>query len=550
MHASLVLLAVGDPGTRRAIARRCADAGHSPCELADASALDGPLDAARQTTVVLDPELAPEGEKAAAFVVRQVERFDRVVARITAELDEAALLALGVAEVYRDETPAALVARRLGPPVERAAANGARPTGTYTLQEFHERVGVQLQRAKERERPLAVFCVTLDGGADSDLLSWVEQAVHEQSEALDDAREASLAPSRMILTELEDGSVAFCVPSINLVHDAARLGQRVQESLANERGCDCRVGVSCSPDDGVDAATITACAREAAGRPSEEAENRIRFFTESMGRWAFERLNLEASLRSALRNGEITVFYQPRVDIEGRSIHGMEALVRWQHPVFGLVSPAQFIPIAEETGLIVPIGEWVLREACRQNAQWREEGLPPIRVSVNLSSVQFRAANLEETVASALEDAGLAPDGLELEVTESLLMDDPREAAAILGRLQSRGVHISIDDFGTGYSSLAYLKSFPVNSLKIDRTFITDVTGNPNDAAIATAIILMGHSLKLKVVAEGVETENQLAFLQVLQCNEVQGYLFSPPVPADRARELLVESPPKAREAA
>lgn len=258
-----------------------------------------------------------------------------------------------------------------------------------------------------------------------------------------------------------------------------------------------------------------------------------------MSRWAFERLTLEQSLRDALRNEELVVYYQPRVDIETQEIIGMEALVRWIHPQFGLVSPGQFIPLAEETGLIVPIGEWILRESCRQNARWRAMGLPHIRVSVNLSPVQFGKPDLHEDVFRALDDAGLDADGLELEVTESLLMNDPAETAAILGRLRSRGIHISIDDFGTGYSSLSYLKRFPINALKIDRSFVTDVTSNPDDAAIATAIILMGHSLKLSVVAEGVETENQLAFLKVLQCNEVQGYLFSPPVPADRAQTLL-----------
>ena len=235
------------------------------------------------------------------------------------------------------------------------------------------------------------------------------------------------------------------------------------------------------------------------------------------------------------------VYYQPRVDIETRAIIGMEALVRWIHPQFGLVSPGQFIPLAEETGLIVPIGDWVMRESCRQNAEWRALGLPPIRVSVNLSPVQFRKPTLHDTVVAALDETGLQADGLELEVTESLLMIDPAETAAVLGRLRAKGIHISIDDFGTGYSSLSYLKRFPINALKIDRSFVTDVTCNADDAAIATAIILMGHSLKLSVVAEGVETENQLEFLKVLQCNEVQGYLFSPPVPADRAQVMLEE---------
>ena len=543
MHGTLVLLALGDARSGAEIERRCRAAGHEVIVRRGVEALGADVDPQRRTTLIVDPGLAPGEDGAGDLVGRLVRGFDRVVAMATPALDEAALLALGVAEVFRPETPAGLV-------VQRGLEGAARPAGSYSLERFHARVGVQLQRARERERPLAVFCVRPADPSASGLLLSVEQAVHEQSEALDDAREASLAPSRMLLSELDDGSVVFCVPSLHLVHDAARLGRRLQESLASEWSQDCRVGISCSPDDGVDAASITELARVAARGDGDDGSRPVRFHNASMERWAFERLALESSLRSALENGEITVFYQPRVDIETREVRGMEALVRWQHPELGLVSPARFIPIAEETGLIVPIGEWVLREACRQNAAWRAEGIAPIRVSVNLSSVQFRAANLEETVAGALEDAGLDPDGLELEVTESLLMDDPREAAATLGRLRSRGVHISIDDFGTGYSSLAYLKSFPVDALKIDRTFITDVTGNPSDAAIATAIILMGHSLNLKVVAEGVETENQFSFLQVLQCNEVQGYLFSAPVPAERARALLTAPALEARDAA
>jgi len=265
------------------------------------------------------------------------------------------------------------------------------------------------------------------------------------------------------------------------------------------------------------------------------------FHTDAMGRWAFERLTLERSLREAISRGELRVYYQPRIDAETRRIKGMECLVRWQHPELGLVPPVQFIPLAEETGLIVPIGEWVLREACRQNQVWREMGLPEIAVSVNLSPVQFRSDDLHGVVLDAVTEAGLATTGLELEVTESMLMNDPTRTIETLRRLKDAGIHISIDDFGTGYSSLSYLKRFPIDALKIDRSFVMNVTSDPDDAAIATAIILMGHSLKLSVVAEGVETESQLEFLRVLQCNEIQGYLFSPPVPADRAEQLLRE---------
>ena len=256
---------------------------------------------------------------------------------------------------------------------------------------------------------------------------------------------------------------------------------------------------------------------------------------------AKDRLLRENDLRKGLERKEFVLHFQPLVDTGTQQVTGLEALVRWDGPEHdGLIPPDQFIPLAEETGLIGPIGEWVLREGCRQNAKWRAKGLPDIRVSVNLSPAQFRQPNLYESIMSVIKDSGLAEDGLELELTESMLMDDPKATVSTLRQLKSSGIHLSIDDFGTGYSSLSYLKRFPIDALKIDRSFVKDITTDPDDAAISTAIILLGHSLRLTVVAEGVETESQLDFLRALKCNEVQGFLFSPPVPPDRAEEFLV----------
>jgi EAL domain-containing protein (putative c-di-GMP-specific phosphodiesterase class I) len=261
----------------------------------------------------------------------------------------------------------------------------------------------------------------------------------------------------------------------------------------------------------------------------------------SMSRWASERAAFEASLREAEQRGELTVCYQPRVDAADSALLGMECLVRWNHPKFGCVPPDQFIPLAEETGLIVSIGEWVLREACTQTQNWRAQGYPNARVSVNLSAVQFQDADLFGTVQRALGDSGLPAEWLELEVTESTLMGDPGATALTLENLKSLGVHLSIDDFGTGYSSLSYLKRFPIDALKIDRSFVDEITTNPDDAAIATAIVLMGHSLRLRVVGEGVETSDQQTLLRLLGCDEIQGYLISPPISAEHfeARFLL-----------
>ena len=344
----------------------------------------------------------------------------------------------------------------------------------------------------------------------------------------------------------EDGRILMVLTQLAHQQDLARLGSQLQERLGGSfthRGIDFRrvvnIGVASFPTDGRDADEIIDCAETASYCSRQEGGSNIQFYTAAMNRWAFERLTLERSLRDAVERDEMVVYYQPRVDIKTRRVVGFEALVRWNHPQLGMVSPAQFIPLAEETGLIIPLGEWVLRTACKQNKAWQLAGLPPVRVSVNLSGAQFYKDDLYKTVKDVLEETGLDPDWLELEVTESMLMKDAESTIETLHKLKSAGIHLSIDDFGTGYSSLSYLKRFPIDALKIDRSFIREVTTNPDDAAIATSIILMGHSLRLSVVAEGVEEESQLAFLQVLQCNEIQGFLFSPPVPADRAEGFL-----------
>jgi len=243
-------------------------------------------------------------------------------------------------------------------------------------------------------------------------------------------------------------------------------------------------------------------------------------------------LALENGLRRALERDELSVFYQPQVDAACGCFVGTEALLRWRHPELGLVSPAEFIPMAEATGLIGPIGEWVLREACRQNVAWQREGRPPIRVAVNLSARQFWQHDLVQTVAVVLRETGLKPEYLELEITESVVMEDAEAARVTLNQLAALGVSLAIDDFGTGYSSLSYLKNFPIAKLKIDRSFIRDITTDSSDEVIAAAVIGLGRSLKLDVIAEGVETAEQLARLQQYGCTRVQGYLFGRPQPA------------------
>ena len=252
---------------------------------------------------------------------------------------------------------------------------------------------------------------------------------------------------------------------------------------------------------------------------------------------AFERLSLESNLRHALEHDEFRVFYQPQIDLVSGKVMGAEALLRWEHPDLGLVSPLDFIPLLEETGLIVPVGEWILRQACEWGATQHKHG--DIRVSVNLSGRQFRVPDLSDQVTRALTASRLKPEALELEITESVLMQSDNISTANLMALDKLGVRLAIDDFGTGYSSLSYLKRFPIKTLKIDRTFIRDVTDDQDDAAIVTAIIAMAHSLKVEVVAEGVENRHQLDFLRRLGCDVIQGFFINRPLPAAEINRFL-----------
>ncbi|MBZ0097091.1 MAG: EAL domain-containing protein, partial [Sulfuricella sp.] len=303
----------------------------------------------------------------------------------------------------------------------------------------------------------------------------------------------------------------------------------------------CSIGIASYPKDGEDNQTLLKNADAAMYRAKDLGRNNAQYYAAEMNVRAMERLMLENSLYHALERNEFLLHYQPQVDLRTGEITGMEALVRWQHPELGLVSPARFIPVAEDSGLIVPLGEWVLRTACAQNKAWQRAGLKPISVAVNLSARQFRQPNLVEMVAGILRETELDPAHLDLEVTESLVMQNVEATIATLGRLKAMGVKLSIDDFGTGYSSLNYLKRFPIHTLKIDQSFVRDVTTDPSDAAIAKTIIAMAHELGLTVIAEGVETEEQKSFLRLRRCDEMQGYFFSRPVPAAEFENLLRE---------
>jgi len=311
------------------------------------------------------------------------------------------------------------------------------------------------------------------------------------------------------------------------------------------------VGVARFPSDGSGAAELLRNADAALHRAKAQGRNDFRLYTAEMHAGAHRRLSLESALRLAVPRGELMLHYQPQVDLASGALIGFEALVRWRHPVLGLLGPGEFIGIAEESGLIVQVGGWVLREACRQLAEWRRHsGAADLFIAVNLSARQFGDGDLLRRVGAALTDAGLEARHLELELTESMLMQDPEAAVETLARLRDRGVRLSIDDFGTGYSSLGYLKRFPLHKLKIDRSFVRDITEDGDDAAIATAIIAMAHRLKLSVIAEGVETEGQVDYLREHGCDEGQGFLFGRPLPADACLPLLQSPAGQLQEAA
>jgi diguanylate cyclase (GGDEF)-like protein/PAS domain S-box-containing protein len=331
--------------------------------------------------------------------------------------------------------------------------------------------------------------------------------------------------------------------------DAAEAAQRMLTAIAQplllegqEYHLTASIGISAYPSDGENAQTILKNADIAMYRAKEHGKNNYQFYSAQMNLHSFERLVLERFLRHALEQDEFRVYYQPKIDLVSGCVTGMEALLRWVHPAMGMISPVKFIPLAEETGLIVPIGAWVLKAACEQNKRWADQGLPPLRVAVNLSARQFAQDDLHATILNVLEETGLPPELLELEITESVTMDNPEHAAALLRKLKALGIRLAIDDFGTGYSSLSYLKRFPIDNVKIDRSFIKDIPHDEDDVAITQAVIAMAHSLNLKVIAEGVESEEHVNFLREHGCEQAQGYLFGAPMSADDFTDLITRT--------
>ena len=415
-----------------------------------------------------------------------------------------------------------------------------------------DRLGQALKRAARHRRVAAVLFLDLDRfsvvndsyghGVGDQLLKAVAQRLSGCARAGDTT--ARLGGDEFVIV-LEDMAHA---------QDTALIAQKILEQFTqqfrpedSEAGTQefyftTSIGISLYPGDGEDAHTLLKNADVAMYRAKKQGGNGYQFFTPEMNARARKRLNLESALHRALEQEQFVLHYQPQVDRQTGKIDAVEALLRWNHPEQGLIAPAEFIPLLEETGLIVPVGEWVLRAACMQQCAWRDAGLSSLRVGVNLSVRQLRDGRFVDSVVRILADTGIEPGHLELEITESMVMQRVEEVIEMLRALGALGVGLAMDDFGTGYSSLAYLKRLPLGTIKIDKSFVGDITTDQDDAAIVAATIAMAHSLRLKVVAEGVETREQLDFLCERGCDAMQGYFFSKPLPAEEIPRLLQQA--------
>ena len=340
----------------------------------------------------------------------------------------------------------------------------------------------------------------------------------------------------LVLSEKIDGNGSLSTSVVQRILDALAQPMVIE---GHEFVTTCSMGIAVHPNDGADGETLMTHADIAMYCAKEAGRNNFRFYARSMDARILERLRLEGELRHALERNEFELHYQPQVDLRSGRIVGMESLIRWNHPELGMIPPGHFITLAEETGLIVPIGAWVIRTACAQNQAWQRAGLGRLRVAVNLSARQFAQKDLAQLIMNILDETGLAAQDLEIELTESLVMTDVERAVGVLDDLKKIGVQLSIDDFGTGYSSLSYLKRFPIHVLKIDQSFVRDIATGADDAAIVALIISLAHSLKLNVIAEGVETSEQLEYLNLHDCDEMQGYFFSKPLPAEEFEKML-----------
>ncbi len=463
---------------------------------------------------------------------------------IKGEIDKNALLRSIRYSIERSRLAAQLeVSRRL----ERHLAQHDFLTGLPNRLLFLDRLQQALRHASRMEKRIAVLFLDLDSfkrindtlghGTGDQLLKGVARRLCDTIRESDTVARMGGDEFTIILFDTKDS------------YDAAKIAKKILDVISapffidgHELFVTASIGISMYPGDGIDADSIIKRADIAMYRAKGCGKNNFKLYKLSMDATFFEHLTLENSLRRAITNNELVTHFQPQICLKTGAVSGFEALVRWQHPQHGLVSPAKFIPLAEETGMITSIDEWVLRSACQHACRWEEFGGKNLEIAVNLSARQFRRKSLPDVISGVLAETGLPPQCLCIEITESNVMQNVEHTISVLGKLKEIGVKLSVDDFGKGYSSLNYLKRFPIDTLKVDRSFVSGIPIDRDDMAISTAIVVLAQSMDLGVVAEGVETAEQLAFFRSLRCDSMQGYYFSPPVPHERVEELLRSS--------
>ncbi|HEY9795748.1 MAG TPA: EAL domain-containing protein [Leptolyngbyaceae cyanobacterium] len=439
----------------------------------------------------------------------------------------------------------AVMQRRVEEMLQHQASHD-RLTGLPNRMLFEDRLSLALAHTHRYGEMLAVVFLDLDSF--KTINDTLGHAVGDQLLQNVAERLTGCLRSGDILARWGGDEFTLLLSPISRAEDTAKIATEILDTLnaplqfnGQELHIKASLGIALAPYDGEDADTLLKNADAAMYRAKQKGRNNYQLYTSAIGTKAQERLVLENNLYKALERQEFQLYYQPQIDLKSGEIVGMEALIRWHSQESGFISPSQFIPIAEEMGLISPIGEWVLWTACAQNRTWQSLGFPPVRMAVNLSARQFQQKNLVNTIAQVLESTKLEPRYLELEITESIAMQDISLTISVLRTLRSMGIQIAMDDFGTGYSSLSSLKSFPLDKLKIDQSFVRELVTDSFDAAIITALVALGHGLKLEVIAEGVETQEQLAFLRAAKCDGVQGYFLSRPLPAQEATNLFIK---------
>jgi len=429
-------------------------------------------------------------------------------------------------------------------------------TGLANRMLFRDRLEQTIAAARRDNKIFALLYLDLDhfkrvndtlGHHIGDLLlKNVAETLKQNIRRGDTATRLGTDSTDSMIARLGGDEFTILLPDIRDTESAAIVARRLIKAIPTIYNCDghdvsvtTSIGISVFPEDGESADVLLKNADSAMYQAKDSGRNNYHFYEESLNRAVIERFSIEKNMRKALDKGEFILYYQPQIDLATREIVGVEALIRWLHPQKGMIAPDDFIQIAEESDLIIDINKWVLQTACRQGDTWKKAGLPPARIAVNLSGYKFAKQDIIENIEAALRIGSVDTHCLEVEITENVLMQDTDETISTLKQMKALGITMTLDDFGTGYSSLSYLTSFPFDAIKIDRSFVTECTRQPDNRIIIRAIIAMGHSLEKRVVAEGIETEEQFELIQGYGCDEAQGYYFSPPVPPDEVADLL-----------